>query len=273
MGPIQRYLLRLTHSSPEREARRALLLAAKKCDPEAYLALAANYLNLAQVYFGNSIHEARQTRLDRNGQIFIVLWQHLPYAERLSDFEYMLASSLIENSPKEGPIESKHPLVTRIRLLDPRVRFAFLAYEFERWSCRWVALVMRCKPRALHRLLAEARCELCGVSWSALSREEGDCLEALSLSLDQCPNLRVNRALSSRIARCPRIADIKAQWLELRPEIVEIRHRYLPDQEEREATFERIYSDISQTAMQRPALVDRVVNTVHFSRHARIHVS
>lgn len=273
MGLLQQYFLRLTHSSPEREARRSLLLAAKKGDPDSYLNLAANYLDLAQVYFGNSIHEAQQTRLDRSGQIFTVLWQHLPYAERLSDFEYMLASSLIENSPKTGLIASQHPLVTRIRLLEPQVRFAFLAYEFERWSSRWVALVMRCKPKALYRLLAEARCELCGISWTALSREEQDCLAALSLSLDQCPNLRVNRVLSNRIAKCPRIAGIKAQWLELRPEIVEIRHRYLPSQEAREATLKRIYSDISQKTMQRPALVDRVVNTVHFSRHVRIHVS
>lgn len=273
MASLQRVFLRLTHSSPEREAGRALLLAAKKCDPEAYLALAANYLDLAQVYFGNSIHEPRQTRLDRSGQIFTVLWQHLPYAERLSDFEYMLASSLIESSPKEGSITSEHPLISGIRLIEPRLRFAFLAYEFERWSSRWVALIMRCKPKALYRLLAEARCELCGVSWSQLRHEEQNCLGALSSSLDQCPNLRVNQALSNRIAKCPRIADIKAQWLELRPEIVEIRHRYIPSQEEREAILDRIYSDIRQKPMQRPALVDRVVNTVHFSRHARINVS
>ena len=273
MGPLQRYLLRLTHSSPERQARRSLLVAAKKCDPEPYLALASNYLDLAQVYFGNSLHEERQTRLDRSGQIFTVLWQQLPYAERLSDFEYMLASSLIDNTPKNRPIHSKDPLVTRIRLLDPRVRFAFLSYEFERWSSRWVALVMRCKPKALHELLAEARCELCGVSWTSLSREERACLGAVSFALDQCPNLRVNQALSKRVSRCPRICGIKAQWLELRPEIVEIRHRYIPSQKEREACLTRIFSDIREKPMQRPALVDRVLNTVHFSRHDRINVS
>lgn len=273
MGQLQQYLLRLTHSSPERQARRALLSAAKRCDREQYLALAANYLNLAHVYFGNSLHEDRRTRLDRTGQIFTSLWQHLPYAERLSDFEYMLASSLIENAPENGPVHSNVPLVTRIRLLDPQLRFAFLAYEFERWSSRWVSLVMRCKPKALFRLLAEARCELCAVDWNSLSQQERDCLGAVSYSLDQCPNLKVNRALSKRLSQYPRTGDIKAQWLELRPEIVEIRHRYIPSQEEREAGLNRIFSDISQKPMQRPALVDRVLNTVQFSRRARHKVS
>lgn len=248
-------------------------MAAKKGDSEQYLALASNYLGLTQAYFGNSLHEERETRLDRSGQIFTALWQHLPYAERLSDFEYMLASSLIDSTPESATIHSQDALVTRIRLLDPRVRFAFLAYEFERWSPRWVALVMRCKPKALHRLLSEARCELCGVSWDSLSPEERDCLETISFSLDKSPNLRVNKALSKRVAQYPRVSEIKAQWLELRPEFVEVKHRYIPDQEERENTLKSILSDISQKPMQRPALVDRVLNTVHFSRHQRINVS
>lgn len=273
MGKLNQLFFRLTHCTPERKARRALLMAARKEQPEQYLALAANYADLAHAYFGNSLHEDRQIRHARVEQIFVALWQHLPYTERLSDFEYLLASSLIENTPVDGPIHSENPIVTRIRLLAPRVRFAFLAYEFERWSSRWVALVMRSKPKALHRLLSEARCELCGVSWDSLHQEERDCLEAVSASFDACPNLRLNKALAEQVGSHPRIAEIKAQWLELRPELVEIRHRYIPNQQEREATLEGILAEISRKPMQRPALVDRMVNTLHFSRHAKIRVS
>jgi hypothetical protein len=273
MGQLRRYLLRLTHSSPERKACRSLLYAAKKGDAEQYLAMAAHYLELAQAYFGNSLREDPGFRRDRTVQIFTALWQHLPYAERLSDFEFMLASSLIDNTPENGPIHSKIPLVSRIRLLKPRVRFAFVAYEFAKWPPRWVALVMRCSPRALHRLLSEARCELCGVSWDSLCREERDCLEAVSFSFEKCPNLRVNKALAKRISRYPRISEIKAQWLELGPELVEARHRFLPEADEREAILNAILSDISRKPMRHPALVDRVLNTVHFSRHGRIKVS
>lgn len=273
MGKVHQYLFRLTHCTPERKASRALLKAARKGSAEQYLALASNYIGLAQAYFGNTLHEDRRTRLDRTGQIFTALWQHLPYTERLSDFEYLLASALIENSPENSSIRSEDPIVTRIRLLNPRTRFAFLAYEFERWSPRWVALVMRCNLKMLHRLLSEARCELCGVSWDSLSKEERNCLEAISLSLDLSPNLRANKALSLRIAEFPRVSEIKAQWLELRPQLVEIKHRYIPDQAERETTLHNILSGISTQPMQHPALVDRVLNTVHFSRHSRIKVS
>jgi len=164
-------------------------------------------------------------------------------------------------------------LVTRIRLLKPQVRFAFIAYEFAKWPPRWVALVMRGNPRALHRLLSEARCELCGVSWDSLSRAERDCLESVSFCFEKCPNLRVNKALAKRVSQHPRTSEIKAQWLELGPELVEARHRFLPDREAREASLNTILTDISRKPMQHPALVDRVLNTVHFSRHGRIKVS
>ena len=197
----------------------------------------------------------------------------MSYAERLSDFEFMLASALIENAPTDGPISSPEPIVTKVRLLAPRVRFALLAYEFEKWPMRWVKLVMRMRPSELHRLLAEARCELCGVSWESLSTEERDCLECISVAMDQCPNVRTNKALCERISDSPRVLEIKAEWLELRPELVEVRMRFTPDQDAREQVLADILAAIVSVPMQRPGLMDRVVNSVHFSRHERIKVS
>jgi hypothetical protein len=248
-------------------------MGAKKGDREQYIALTTHYLGLAQAYFGNCLHEPREIRTARTVQIFTALWQHLRYAERLSDFEYMLASALIGNGPQEGPIRSTEPLVTKIRMLSPEVRFAFLAYEIEKWPHRWVSLVMRSQPRALHRLLSEARCELCGIRWDSLSNEERDCLESVSMTIDNCPNLKANQALCKRASKYPRVTEIKALWLELRPELVEVKHRYIPNDAERDAVLNDILTGIEGKSMRRPAIVDRVVNTVHFSRHARIEVS
>ncbi len=273
MGNIRRFFFRLSNATRERKAGRSHLKAAKNEDREHYLALAANYTDLAQVYFGSSVSEPAETRIARVEQVFLGLWQHLRYAERLSDFEYMLASALIENAPETAAINSTEPLVMKLRLLDPRTRFAFIAYEFENWPLRWAALVMRIRPNALHRLLSEARCELCGVSWESLANEERDCLEAISASLDASPNLRANKELCKRISNYPRVSEIRAQWLELRPELVEVRHRYMPNQEEREQLLKNIFAAIDSARMERPPLVDRVVNTVHFSRHGKIKVS
>ena len=200
---LRRFFLRASHTSPERKASRALLCAAKKGDFEQYLALASHYIGLVQAYYGNTLHEPSETRLARTGQLFIALWHNLRYTKRLSDFEYMLADALIDSELDNGPIVSPEPLVTRIRMLSPRVRFAFLANELEKWPVRWVALVLRIRPQRLHQLLAEARCELCGFSWDSLVEDERSCLQAISISLEHCPKLKHNKALCERINAYP----------------------------------------------------------------------
>ncbi|WP_269524922.1 hypothetical protein [Coraliomargarita parva] len=273
MGFIRRLYDRLLRSTPERKAARAHLKAAKLEDQEQYLGLVNHYLDLALTFYGSTLPEPVENRLARTEQLFAGLWQHLRYAERLSDFEYMLGRAQIDNCAERGPLASSEPLVTKLRLLEPHARFAYLTHEFENWSERWVTLIMRVRPPALHRMLSEARCELCGVSWASLSREERECLEAVSVAFEQCTNLRANKALHERIKPYPRVLEIKAQWLELRPALVEVRHRYLPSQEEREQLLAAILQSCCQIPMQRPPLVDRMVNTVHFSRHAKIKVS
>jgi hypothetical protein len=273
MAAIRRFFFRLFCSTPERKARRAQLKAAKGEDHEQYLALMANYADLAQTYFGSTVSEPAEVRIARVEQVFLGLWQHLRYAERLSDFEYMLASALIENAPTDGDIQSSEALVTKLRLLDPGTRFAYIAYAFENWPLRWVALVMRQRHPAIHRIISEARCELCGVSWHSLSDEERDCLVAFSETMDKSPDFKVNKELSQRISLFPRVTEIKAMWLELRPELVEVRHRYLPQQAEREQLLKNVYGAILDAPMKRPPIVDRMVNSVHFSRHRKIDVS
>lgn len=273
MGSLRDYLFRLTHATPERKASRRHLKQAKNGDTEAYLALTSNYLDLSLVYFGGCIHEDYELRISRVEEVFKALWQHLPYAERVSDFEFMLACALIDSAPQKGTILSPEALVTKLRMLAPDNRFAFIAYEFENWPLRWVALLMRVRPRALHGLLSEARCELCGVSWESLAESERECLEALSVAMDQSPNLRANKVLSRQIETFPRIGEIKALWLELRPELVEVRHRYLLNPEDRERLLGNILHFVQTAPMNQPKLVDRFVNSVHFTRHAKIKVS
>lgn len=273
MGPLRLLFSRARTASHARQAGRSHLKAAKSGDREQYLALAASYLNLATGYFGNTVSESSESRAARVVELFSRLRETLGYAERLSDFEFMLARALIENVPEQCSITSTDPLVTKLRLLDPEIRFAFIAYECEKWPLRWVALALRVRGNALHRMLSEARCELCGVGWESLAKEEQSCLEAISVSMDLCPNVRANRQLSQRIKAFPRVATIRAQWLELRPELVEVRHRYLTEPAERDLLLKQIFASMTAAPVQRPPLVDRMVNTVRFSRHARIQVS
>lgn len=266
-------IARVNLSNPERSAQRAHLKAAKGNAPENYLALAANYSQLVNLYFGVSSAEPDETREECSRQLFAELWQQLDYAERLSDFEYMLTCALLHSSPELPQIHSQDPLRLNIQQLPPVARFALLAYELENWKFERLAMILRIRPTALHRLLSQTRCALCGIEWSALAKEEQICLENISRALDSRPNLRANRALSEQVSLFPRVSELRAEWLALRPELVEIRCRYDFSPSERETLLKNIYNTIELLPLKRAPLMDRVINTVHFSRHRQIKVS
>lgn len=272
MDGLRRIITLLNLSNPERSAQRAHLKAAKGNDPENYLALAANYSQLVNLYFGVSSDEPDPSRDERSRQLFAQLWQQLDYAERLSDFEYMLTCALLHSSPQLPLPHSSDPLRLSAQQLPPVARFALLAYELENWKFERLAMILRIRPAALHRLLSQARCALCGIEWSTLAKEEQACLENISRALDARPNLRANRALSEQVSQFPRVSEIRAEWLSLRPELVEVRCRYEFSPCAREALLKNIYDAIELLPMERAPLMDRVLNTVHFSRHRQIKV-
>lgn len=273
MVSLRRFFFRIYNSTQNRKASRSLLKAARTGDGEQYLALAASYINLSQAFLGSSFAEAAEERQKRTVRLFVDLWSRLPFAERLSDYEFMLAQNLLAESGHAECVLSPEPLVTKLRMLEPMTRFAILAYEFEKWPLRWISLVMRVRPPELHMILSEARCELCGISWASLTKQERSLLQEVSVCLDQSPNIRSNKALAEKLKEFPNAAEIKAMWLELRPQLVEVRHRYIPEQTEREAILAQLYTQTKSVTMQRPAMMDRVVNTVHFSRSGPSRVS
>lgn len=273
LSRLRSYLWRLSHSSRARKVGRMQLKAAKNGNAEQFLCLAATYIDLTTCYLGASFSEKESERNARTENVFVALWQQLAYAERLSDFEFILASLLFKNTSSGASITSKSAIVRKMRLLEPKVRFALIAYELENWPLRWVSLLMRLKPSELHAILAEARCELCGVSWESLALDERKCLQQISQSQDKYPNIQTNKQLKNRTAIYPRISNIRAQWLELKPELVEVKMRYKSNLINRELILKNLLESTNQTSFIKPAIVDRMVNTMNFSRHSKINIS
>jgi len=273
MFPFKDFFFRLTHTTPERKASRTNLRKARNGDAEAYLSLAANYLDMVLVYFGTLSQEPLPSRLARVERVFATLWRKIAYAERVSDFEFMLANALSVHAPEGAAVDFSDHLINRLRNLDASFRFALIAHDFENWPVRWTALVLRARPKALHRLLSEGRCALCGVSWDSLTKEEQECLMAISHSMAASPNLRANKELYEKVALYPRVSEIKAHWLELRPHLVEVRYRFLLEADEREQMLADLYKSLQVATRDQAPLVDRVFNSVHFTRHGEIKVS
>jgi hypothetical protein len=68
---ISRFFGWLKRSDPARKAARSQLKAAKRGDREQYLALASNYIDLAQTFLGCSFAEPTELRIARVTQLFM----------------------------------------------------------------------------------------------------------------------------------------------------------------------------------------------------------
>ena len=260
-------------SDPVRSAARLLLKSAKRGDREQYLSLAANYIDFTQYFLSCISGKCKEKRITLVALLFNELWKNLPYVKRLSDFEFMLATALIEGTRDQILTTSSCTIINRIRSLSPQRQFIYLAHTLGNWPLRWIALATRSRPSRMHRILSEIRCELCATSWEALKKEEKKCLEAISVELNNYPNVQINKSLCKRTLAHPRVMEIKANWLELRAELVEIRIRNALDPRERESLLSGILDAITDGSMKQPALIDRMLNVVQFSRHAKIKVS
>ena len=90
---------------------------------------------------------------------------------------------------------------------------------------------------------------------------------------DHQPNIRRSKAISKQSHSCPEVTQIKAEWLELRAKIVEIHLRYRISEKEREYILRSLLESVPEAFMQKPGMVDRLINSVHFIKHKSIQAS
>ena len=273
MEAIKSILSRSGRLAPSRNTRRAELRAARNRDSEQYLAICSSYLDLVSTYYGCSYSETGEARRKRVTELFIRIWQQLKYTERLSDFEYLLTKLLTEDATPQEPTSSSDPIKELLRKLPPHARFALIAYEMEHWPVRWLALALRKNSKRIHTLLSETRCKLCRINWESLNGEARQCLLAISRMFDHQPNIRRSKAISKQSHSCPEVTQIKAEWLELRAKIVEIHLRYRISEKEREYILRSLLESVPEAFMQKPGMVDRLINSVHFIKHKSIQAS
>lgn len=67
--------------------------------------------------------------------------------------------------------------------IPPYFRFLLVSNEMENWHSHWIGLACRLKSRALHDLILNMRCELCGIDTALLRDEKRHCLIKINQEL------------------------------------------------------------------------------------------
>jgi hypothetical protein len=238
---------------------------ARKANDRAYLILVDHYLNLVTEYLKISGLSHPKEIVENVKDIFIVLWKCLPFTKRLSDFEHLICL-VLQSTPHSCVPPQQTLLGKKILQLDCQARFLLVAHEMEQWDSHWQALALRKNPRTIKKVLLKIRCLLCDIDYINLSQKSQQILLTLSNNLDITPASikKSSITLPPNQKIIPEINHFKANWLDMRCQIIELRQQIRLNPETREAFFRELTECLIPDQMINPRWVEILCNKFSF---------
>lgn len=228
----------------------------------AYRQLVDSYFDLVTEYLF-LCNGDRHAVLHQAETVFREAWKRLPYLKRLSDWEHVIASTLINIRTAPAALPADHG-PGRLKLLEAREKFALVAFDLERWSYYWLGLALRQSPETVGLTLFHARCRLLDFDPGNGKRPVSQLLKQVSRDLDGEVPPRKRGPIQQRLSRNPTARDFKSRWLDARCELIEMRQRMRFPAEDRNRLLAALES-LSREEMMRPPLRARARNLVSFT--------
>lgn len=229
---FQRRQLRLIFC-PVRARTRQHVRKASRGDRQAFVRLIDEYFNFVIEYGVLSGLCAEEEAPFFAQGVFSNIWEKMAQMSRVSEFERALFVHLEACDRIAEPAAMR--LVQRIQALRPVERLILVARELENWETRFLALCLETSQADVDDKVLATRCAIAGINLEAFQGEELACLRELSKSFCMEIDGRQCRSQSRVLGAFPRVRDLKAQWLEIKGVLIDLRQRIRPYRAEREA--------------------------------------
>lgn len=250
--------------SPERSHVRALLRKAARGNVYAYVHAASNYTNLISEYLYLAGFTNREQRLFGVEQVLSDCWRYLPYTRRVSDFERFLQVRLERHAA--NPFPRFPALHQRLARLSHEQRFLLVARVLEEWGPKSLKLALRCSKRELSWELMRLKSALCGLALDSLSDDEQSQIFCVSELLEGEYADRQSRKVERELSGHFQALQFKADWLEYRCELADLRMEMSLSPEDAIELNERTTQLIRQQPMEKPRFSDSLINQFSFVR-------
>ncbi len=231
-------------------ATRILLKKATRGETGCFAELADGYFHLLTEYLYLCNFDQREAE-QRTCEILREGWLRLPFMKSLGDWETFLARSLMAVEPDpERSTEGRRP--SALIALDPRAKFALVAFDLENWPYKSLSLALGMKERELSRLIFQGRCRLIEMDVAAQTRKVRHFLEQVSADLDGQSTPRQRQAVHRKMCHSAEAKTFKAQWLDYRCHLIEMRQQVRLQPEKQQAILEQLCTRLSSEEMLRP---------------------
>lgn len=239
-----------------RATTRIFLRRAGRGDTDAFYQLTEGYFNLLAeyLYLCNLDRAESEAKIE---EIFREGWMRLPFMTRLVDWEVFLARSLMPiKVDTERSTEGRRP--STLVALDPRAKFALVAFDLENWDYKYLSFALGMKERELSRLIFQGRCRLIDFDVASEPRKVRQILEQVSSDLDGKITTRQRQAIPHKMCRSSEARTFKSQWLDYRCHLIEMRQQVRLEPEEQQAILESLCAHLSLEEMLRPPFLLRI---------------
>lgn len=241
---------------------RKQLHKAAKGNTQAFEAVTNQYLNFITEYLVVSGYHEEDRIRSYTREVLHNIWQRAAYIRRVSDFERQLFIFLKQIPVNVAPFQDV--LTQRLVMLNSLQRFLVVGRDLESWTSKNLSLATRVPKYELGRPLFDAWKTLVGFKAAELDFNTNECMEKVVESMEGGLDHTQHRRLCKKVKENPTASGFKADCLNLRCELVELRQNARLDSPEREDFLADLREDVATIEQLKPELGEMLKNQVSF---------
>ena len=248
--------------SASRSDIRKQLHQAAKGNSRAFQKVADHYLDfITEFLVVSGYHEEDRIRsYTRN--IFHNLWLRIAYIRRVSDFERQLFIFLKQLPVNVAPFQDL--LTQKLVMLNSLQRFLVVGRDLESWTSKNLSLATRIPKQELSNPLFGAWKILVGFKAADLDFATNACMEKVVEDMEGALDNGERQRLCRKVKANAVASQFKADCLNLRCELVELRQNARWETGYRQNFFSELQEDLGQIEPLKPELHELLKNQVSF---------
>ncbi|MDA9764539.1 hypothetical protein N9C83_04170 [Opitutales bacterium] len=250
-----------THVASRGQLRKQLRKAARG-NTQAFEVVSDQYLNLITEFLVISGYHEEDRIQGYCREVLHNIWLRSAYIRRVSDFERQLFIFLKQIPINVAPFQDL--LTQRLVMLNSMQRFLLVGRDLESWSTKNLSLATRVPKYELRKPLYDAWKTLVGFRLSDLDFNTNECMEKVVENMEGALDHTQQRRLCKKVKENAMASEFKADCLNLRCELVELRQNARWDRDTRVHFFEDLREDIATIVQLKPELGERLKNQVSF---------
>ena len=261
MGRLSIRTSKQTLAASRGQLRKQLRKAAKG-DTQAFEGVADHYLNFITEFLVISGYHEEERIQGYCREVLHNIWLRSSYIRRVSDFERQLFIFLKQIPINVAPFQDL--LIQRLVMLNSLQRFLVVGRDLESWSSKNLSLATRVPKYELRKPLYDAWKVLVGFRLSNLDFNTNECMEKVVENMEGALDHSQQRRLCKKVKENAKASAFKADCLNLRCELVELRQNARWDHETRSQFMQELLEDIATIEQLQPELSERLKNQVSF---------